>query len=99
MTGRMSALMSTWFSFQSLRLVVRLDGAPEVDGGEGGEDEGLQGRHPAHFEEGEGEGRRDREPAESRDAEQHGQAAGHEEDQQVPREDVREETNGEADDP
>ena len=40
---------------------------------------------------------REREDAEHLHAEQHGQAAGHEEDDQVPREDVGEETNGERD--
>src|SRR3954454_9480000 len=76
------------FSFQSCCLVVRLHGAPEVDGGQGGEDEGLKRRHQAHLEDVEGDGGRDREPPEGRDAEQHREAAGHEEDQQVAGEDV-----------
>ena len=41
---------------------------------------------------------REREPAQCGDAEDHGQRAGHEQDDQVPREDVREKSNRQRED-
>src|SRR5882724_204423 len=66
-------------------LVLRGDGAAEVDRGQRGEDEGLQGGHQAHLEEEEGDGQEDRQRAERGQAEQDDEAAAHEEDQQVAR--------------
>src|SRR6478672_4002972 len=89
---------STVFSL----LVLLGDCAAEVDRGKGGEDEGLQRRDEAHLEEEEGHGHGARDQAQDDRAadgqvEQDHEAAAHEEDQQVPGQDVREETNGEAD--
>src|SRR3954451_11609094 len=80
-------------------LVLLGDRAAEVDRGESGEDEGLQRGDQAHFEEEEGDGYDDRDRAERREAEQHDEAAGHEEDEQVPGEDVREQSDAQRDDP
>src|SRR5918994_2958350 len=80
-------------------LVVLGDRAAEVDGREGGEDERLQRRDEADLEGEEQHAEREREDAERLQAEQHGEATGHEEDDQVPREDVREETNTQREQP
>src|SRR3954454_1368062 len=85
-------------------LVLLGDRAAEVDRGKSGEDEGLQRCDQAHLEEEEGHGHRPGDEAQDDRAadgevEQHDEAAAHEEDQQVAGEDVREETNGEADEP
>src|SRR3954447_21470938 len=72
-------------------LVLLGDRAAEIDRGEGGEDEALQRRHKPHFEEEEGDAHDDRDRAQRREPEQHDQPARHEEDEQVPGEDVREE--------
>src|SRR3954466_226428 len=88
---------STGVSFQSL--VVRLDGAPEVDGSKRGEDEGLKRRDQDDLEGVERDRCRQGDEAEGRDAEQDGQAAGHEQDEQVAGEDVGEQSDREADDP
>ena len=74
-------------------LVLRGDGAAEVDRGERGEDEGLQRRDKPHFEEEEQDPGRERDPPECGDPQQDGERAGHEEDDQVPRQDVGEETH------
>src|SRR3954471_19185552 len=78
------------------------DGAAEVDRGEGGEDEGLERRDQADLEEEEGHRHDAR-----HDAEDHGQpdghvqeddeAAAHEQDEQVTGQDVREESDAQAD--
>src|SRR3954469_25823608 len=82
-----------------LLLVVVGDGAAEIDRGESAEDEGLQGRHQADLEEEEGQGHHERQRAERRQAEQDDEAAGHEEDEQVAGEDVREQSDAQRDDP
>src|SRR3954449_6458035 len=74
----------------SLLLVLLGDRAAEIDRGESGEDEGLQRGHQADLEEEEGQRHDQRQRPQRREAEQHDQAAGHEEDEQVPRQDVRE---------
>src|SRR4051794_10020934 len=92
-----SGVMRPRRSCSSMGLLVMLGGrAPEVDGGESGEDEGLQRGHEADFEDEEAEGDRQREPAQRREAQDHAQAAGHEQDQQMAREDVREEPDAEG---
>src|SRR5829696_4211146 len=83
----------------SFDLVVLGDRAAEVDGRQGGEDERLERRDEAHLEQEDGDAERDDHHAEGLDAEQHRQAAGHEQDDQVAREDVGEETHGERDEP
>src|SRR3954451_8917866 len=80
-------------------LVLLGDRAAEIDRGESGEDEGLQRGHEAHFEEEEGHGHDDRDGAQRREPKQHDEAAGHEEDEQMPGEDVREESDAQRDDP
>src|SRR3954451_22281921 len=80
-------------------LVLLGDRAAEIDRGESGEDEGLQRRDQAHLEEEEGDAHDDRDGAERREPQQHHEAARHEEDQQVPGEDVREESDAQRDDP
>src|SRR3954470_15193892 len=80
-------------------LVLLGDGAAEVDRGQRGEDEGLQRGHQADFEEEEGDGHDDRQRAQRGEAQQHDEAAAHEEDQQVPGEDVGEEPDAQRDDP
>src|SRR3954449_7581831 len=83
----------------SFALVVLGDGAAEVDGSQGGEDERLKRRDQADLEEEEDHPERERDPAQHLDPEQHDEAAGHEQDDQVAGEDVGEETYGEADQP
>src|ERR671921_751587 len=82
-----------------LGLVVLGDRAAEVDGREGGEDERLQGRHQPDLEEEDRDAGRDDDDPERLDPEQHGEPAGHEQDDQVAGEDVGEETYGERDQP
>src|SRR3954466_2773866 len=69
------------------------DGAAQVDRGERGEDEGLQRRHKPDFEEEQGDAGREGDPAEAGDPEQDSERAGHEEDDEVAREDVGEESH------
>src|SRR3954447_19526687 len=83
-------------------LVLLGDGAAEIDRGQSGEDEGLQGGDQADLEQEEGDGHRagdeaqdDR--AEDRQVQQHDEAAAHEEDEQVAGEDVGEESDAQAD--
>src|SRR3982750_4952526 len=59
-------------------LVLRGDGAAEVDRGERGEDEGLQRRDKPDLEEEQGDARGDGDPPERGDPEQDGERAGHE---------------------
>src|SRR5436190_12446035 len=92
-----TSVSSTGVSFRSL--VVRLHGAPEVDGGKRGEDEGLKRRDQDDLEGVERDRGRQGDEAEGRDAEQDGQAAGHEQDEQVAGEDVGEQSDRQADDP
>src|SRR3954468_13511193 len=75
------------------------DRAADVDRGQSGEDERLQGGHQADLEQVEHDAQRQQEHADSRDAEDDGQTAGHEQDDQVPGEHVGEQTHGERDDP
>src|SRR5215211_4818637 len=82
-----------------LLLVVLGDRAAEVDGRERGEDERLKSCDQADFEQEDRDPDREGEPAEHLDAEQDGEAAGHEEDDQVAGEDVGEESYGERDQP
>src|SRR5215218_9893785 len=86
-----SVRTSTGCSFQSL--VVRVHGAPEVDGGQRGEDEVLKRREQDDLEGVERDRGRQRDRAEGRDAEQDGQAAGHEQDEEVAGEDVGEQSH------
>src|SRR5688500_2061024 len=75
------------------RLVMLGDGAAEVDRGQGGEDERLKRRDQADLEQEEGDTDRQRDEAEHLEAQQYGEAARHEEDDQVAGEDVGEETD------
>src|SRR5688500_13597629 len=75
------------------RIVMLGDGAAEVDRGQGGEDERLKRRDQADLEQEEGDTDRQRDEAEHLEAQQHGEAARHEEDDQVAGEDVGEETD------
>src|SRR4051795_3497453 len=77
-------------------LVLFGDGAAEVDRGQGGEDEGLQGGDEADLEEEEGHGHDAGDDAEDHgeadgDVQQHDEAAAHEQDEQVAGQDVGEE--------
>src|ERR687888_176890 len=83
----------------SFWLVMLGDRAAEVDGSQGGEDERLQGRDQADLEEEQDHAQRERDPAQHLEPEQHGEAAGHEQDDQVTGEDVGEKTYGERDQP
>src|SRR3954471_10947904 len=78
-------------------LVVLGGGFAEVDGGQRREDERLQGRDQAYLEEEDREPERQGHDAQALDAQQDHEAAGHEQDDQVPGEDVGEKTDGEAD--
>src|SRR5919198_639533 len=83
-------------------LVLRGDGAAEVDRGQCGEDEGLQGGDQHHLEQEEQDGQGaahepEHDRADDRQVEQHDQPATHEEDQQVAGEDVGEESDAQAD--
>src|SRR3954452_4585481 len=75
------------------------DGAAEVDGSESGEDECLEAGDQDDLEDEEDDGDREREHAQRRKPEQHDHAAAHEEDQQVSGEQVREQSDGQRDDP
>src|SRR5918992_4552797 len=68
----------------------------DVDGREGGEDEGLERRHQAYLEQEEDDRERQRQQAEGREAQQHGQSARHEREQQVAGQDVGEQSYGEG---
>src|SRR3954447_12431522 len=79
-------------------LVLRGDGAAEVDRGQGGEDEGLQGGDQHHLEEEEQDGQSaadeaEHDRADDRQVQQHDEAAAHEEDEQMAGEDVGEESD------
>src|SRR3954464_949719 len=83
-------------------LVLRGDGAAEVDRGQGGEDEGLKRGDQADLEEEEGDGhdagdQAEDDRADHGEVEQHDQPAAHEEDQQMAGEDVGEESDAQAD--
>src|SRR3954453_14405700 len=83
-------------------LVLFGDGAAEVDRGEGGEDEGLQGGDEADLEQEEGHGHdagdgAEDDRADHRQVQQDDEPAAHEQDQQVAGEDVREQSDAEAD--
>src|SRR4051794_24696145 len=82
----------------SLLLVLLGDRAAEIDRGESGEDERLQGGDQDHLEQEEDDGDRQRDHAKRREAEQSHEAAGHEEDEQVPGQDVGEEPDAQGDD-
>src|SRR4051794_5355611 len=93
------ARMLTVSRIMSLLLVLLGDRAAEIDRGESGEDEGLERGDQADFEEEERDGHDDRHRAERRQAEQDDEPAAHEEDEQVAREDVGEESDAQRDDP
>src|SRR3954451_17253614 len=82
-----------------LLLVGLGDRAAEVDRGQSGEDEGLQGGHETDLEQVEDEADRQQRDADSGDPEDHRQAAGHEQDDHVAGEHVGEESDGERKDP
>src|SRR5436305_4955457 len=84
--ARAKTCASTWEA-PCFQLVVR-DGATEVDGGKGREDESLEGRDQPEFEEIDENGEGQREPAQEREPQDHGQPSGHEEDDHVTGEDV-----------
>src|SRR4051812_43807606 len=91
---------STVFSL----LVLLGDRAAEVDRGESGEDEGLQRRDQPDLEEEEGHRhdaghQADDDRAADRHVHEDDQAAAHEQDEEVARQDVGEQTDGEADEP
>src|SRR5215218_4807993 len=73
------------------------DRAAEVDGSERGEYERLQRGDEPDLEQEDRDAGGDDDHAQRLDPEQHGEAAGHEQDDQVPGEDVGEQTNGERD--
>src|SRR3954465_3748658 len=82
-------------------LVLLGDGAAEVDRGQGGEDEGLQGGDQADLEQEEGDGQHAGDKPEDDgqadgDVEQDDEPAAHEQDQQVAGEDVGEESDAQA---
>src|SRR2546421_7968960 len=74
-------------------------GAAYVDGCERCEDECLEGGDQHHLEDEEDDRHRHGDGADRRDPEQHHQAAAHEQDQQVAREQVREQSHRQRDDP
>src|SRR5215212_9559470 len=80
-------------SMRPSSLVFR-GGLTDVDRGEDGEDEGLQAgdQDDLEDEEGDRDGQRDR--PDRGDAENHGEAAGHEQDQEVARQHVGEQPHG-----
>src|SRR6195256_5341772 len=81
-------------------LSVRLgDGLAEVDSREGGEDERLQRGDQHHLEQEEDDGQRQRDDADGGETEQDDEPAAHEQDQQVPGQDVGEEPYRQRDDP
>src|SRR5262245_34889202 len=80
----------------SFCLVLRLDGRAGVDGGEGGEDEGLDRDHDHNLEDVEDESRRQAEEPPGRRMDDEDEAD-HREDQDVAGQHVRVETDGQAD--
>src|SRR3954463_1911542 len=82
-----------------LLLVGLGDRAAEIDGRQGGEDEGLKRGDQADLEHVDGEAEGQRDDADGDHAEQDRHAAGHEQDDQVAGEHVREQSDGERDDP
>src|SRR3954447_17781382 len=86
---------------EELLSLVALSGRSlaDVDGWEYGEDECLQARDQDHLEKEECDRHDHGERAERRDAEDHHEAAAHEQDQQVARQEVCEEPHRERDDP
>src|SRR4051794_22007241 len=82
-----------------LLLVGFGDRAAEVDGRQGGEDERLQRGDEADLEDVDGEAQRQRHDADGDHAQQDRHAAGHEQDDQVAGEHVREQSDGQRDDP
>src|ERR687888_301740 len=60
-------------STEGASLVVLGDGAAEIDGSQGGEDERLQGRDQADLEEKQDHAQRERDPAQHLEPEQHGE--------------------------
>src|SRR3954471_9570349 len=75
------------------------DRAAEVDGSESGEDECLEAGDQHDLEDEEDDGDRKRDDAQRRNAQEHDHAAAHEEDEQVPGEQVREKPDRQRDDP
>src|SRR5436190_12416556 len=86
-------VMTARSTVDSLLVPFLGDGAAQVDRGERGEDEGLERRHKPDFEEEQGDAGREGDPAEAGDPEQDGKRAGHEEDDEVARQDVGEESH------
>src|SRR3954451_15693456 len=86
-------MVAPWF------LVGFGDGAAEVDGSQRGEAACLKCGDQADLEEEQRDAQRQRDPAQGGDAQQHGQRAAHEEDDQVAREDVLKQSNGERHQP
>src|SRR5579862_4825287 len=84
-------------TFELLGRSVMGDGAAEIDGGQSGEDEGLQRGDQAELEEVDGDPGREREPADPARADDHRQTPGHEQDDHVAGEYVGEEPHGERD--
>src|SRR4051794_21271019 len=85
-------------------LVLLGDGAAEVDRGQGGEDEGLERGDQADLEQEEGDGHRARDEteddrADEGEVEEDDEAAAHEQDQQVPGQDVGEESHRQRHEP
>src|SRR3954447_25177685 len=85
-------------------LVLGGHGAAEVDRGQGGEDEGLERGDQADLEQEEGDGHRARDEteddrADEGEVEEDDEAAAHEEDQQVPGQDVGEESHRQRHEP
>src|SRR3954454_14479620 len=83
-------------------LVLLGDGSAEIDRGQSGEDEGLQGGDQADLEQVEGDGQHAGDKPEDDgqadgDVEQDDEPAAHEQDQQVAGEDVGEESDAQAD--
>src|SRR4051812_37301851 len=82
-----------------LLLVGLGDGAAEIDGRQGGEDERLKRGDEADLEHVDRKPQGERDDADGDHAEQDRHAAGHEQDDQVPGQHVGEEPDGERDDP
>src|SRR3954447_16997686 len=85
--------------FAGLLLVGLGDRAAEIDGGQSGEDERLKRGDEADLEEIDRPAERQQEDADRGGAQQDRQTAGHEEDDQVPGQHVREQSDRERDDP
>src|SRR5690349_11091167 len=80
----------------SFGLVVG-DRATEVDRGQRGEDECLKRGNKAQLEQVDQDPERQREPSKPARADDHGQPTGHEQNDQVAREDVREQSDSQRD--